>query len=266
MKKNILVLFLITMSIFAFGKKTQQTKITYIKMERTACYGKCPQYMVEFFKNGEVKYTGKNNVEMLGIYKATMSKKDIQQFFKQYEKTNITKLANEYPIMSTDLPGMNLDFIVFNKKKHIKHAEKGPRFLVQVAADIDEKVQQLKWTLIEAKQDNEVHTLASDDVMEYAEHMPDFPGGEVAMKAFFEENLKFPTSANGKKIEGKVVCNFVVDKEGNIRDSRIVRGFNKECDAEALRVINLMPKWTPGTQNGKLVNVSYSIPIFFKNK
>ena len=53
------------------------------------------------------------------------------------------------PIMSTDLPGMNIDFIVFNKKKHIKHAEKGPRFLVQVAADIDEKVQQLKWTLIE---------------------------------------------------------------------------------------------------------------------
>ena len=94
------------------------------------------------------------------------------------------------------------------------------------------------------------------------EQMPQFPGGENAMREFIQKTLKYPEEAKKNKVEGTVIVNFVIDKEGMIRNPRIMRG-KPELNDEALRVINSMPAWIPGKQGGKPVLVSYTIPVKF---
>jgi len=100
-------------------------------------------------------------------------------------------------------------------------------------------------------------------VFAIVEHPPQFPGGEDKMYRFLKKKIKYPKDARWKGIQGKVFITFVVTRDGSVTDVRIVRGVSKEIDAEALRVIKLMPKWTPGTQNGRKVNVQFNLPINF---
>ncbi len=96
------------------------------------------------------------------------------------------------------------------------------------------------------------------------EIMPRYPGGDDEMFKFIGENLKYPESAEKANIQGRVIIRFVVDKEGNVIEPKVLRGVDPACDAESLRVISMMPKWTPGKQNGKEVAVYFTIPIIFK--
>lgn len=96
------------------------------------------------------------------------------------------------------------------------------------------------------------------------EEMPEYPGGLSAMQEFIKENLKYPTDAQDKKIEGRVVVRFVVGTEGDISDVTIVRNLIASCDAEVVRIVQAMPKWKPGKQKGKNVAVYFNIPIQFK--
>ncbi|MDH6310740.1 TonB family protein [Dysgonomonas sp. PFB1-18] len=98
------------------------------------------------------------------------------------------------------------------------------------------------------------------------EQMPKFPGGESAMQKYIGENLKYPEEASKNKIQGRVTIRFVVSETGAITDAVVIRGISPECDAEALRVINAMPNWTPGKQNGKDVSVYFTLPIVFRLK
>lgn len=95
------------------------------------------------------------------------------------------------------------------------------------------------------------------------EDMPEFPGGNMALSKFIADNIRYPESAKANKIEGRVYLSFVIDKDGSVINVKVVRGVNAELDAEAIRVIKLMPKWTPGKQRGKAVAVSYTLPIVF---
>lgn len=99
-----------------------------------------------------------------------------------------------------------------------------------------------------------------------AETMPEFPGGEQAMMKFIIKNIEYPTIAQENGISGKVFIRFVVDKDGSITDVKTVRGISSELDNEAIRVIKMMPKWTPGTQLGKPVRVMFTLPINFTLK
>lgn len=96
------------------------------------------------------------------------------------------------------------------------------------------------------------------------EQMPAYPGGESAMISFISDNLKYPVKAQEGGIQGRVTVRFIIKKDGEISDATIIRGIDPECDAEALRVVNLMPKWVPGKQNGKEADVYYTLPIVFK--
>lgn len=111
----------------------------------------------------------------------------------------------------------------------------------------------------------EAHT-DSLQVFTIVEEMPQYPGGEVEMTRFIKENTKYPQSAKDNNIQGTVYISFVVEKDGSIKAVKIQRGIAgcNECNAEALRVINLMPKWMPGKQSGKTVRVSYVLPVKFK--
>ncbi|MBK9639233.1 MAG: energy transducer TonB [Bacteroidetes bacterium] len=95
---------------------------------------------------------------------------------------------------------------------------------------------------------------------------PEFPGGEEEFYKYLSKNIKYPKKDRRKGITGRVFLTFVVTDVGGIRDARVLRGVSKAIDEEALRVINSMPKWKPGTQNGTAVNVQFNIPINFTLK
>ena len=93
---------------------------------------------------------------------------------------------------------------------------------------------------------------------------PSFPGGSQALVDFLRENTNYPEQALKDSIEGRVVVAFVIDTDGSITKPEVVRGVHPLLDAEALRVVKLMPKWEPGSENGTPVKVRYNLPITFK--
>lgn len=102
-----------------------------------------------------------------------------------------------------------------------------------------------------------------EDVFILAEVMPEYPGGDEALRQFLASEVKYPESAIKKGIQGRVFVSFIVDKNGDVRDARVARGIYKALDDEALRVVKAMPKWSPGSQRGSSVAVSYTVPINF---
>ena len=108
--------------------------------------------------------------------------------------------------------------------------------------------------------------VGDDDVIyQVVESMPEFPGGQQALFKYLSENVKFPSIAKENGIRGRVICQFVVNKDGSIVDVEVVRsGGDTSIDKEAIRVIKSMPKWKPAKQRGKAVRVRYSVPINFK--
>ena len=94
----------------------------------------------------------------------------------------------------------------------------------------------------------------------------EFPGGEEALYQFIADNLQYPAEAREKNIIGKVYVTFVVEKDGSITSARLLRDIGGGCGAEALRVVNLMPRWKPGTQSGQIVRSQYTLPISFNLK
>ena len=97
------------------------------------------------------------------------------------------------------------------------------------------------------------------------EDMPEFPGGQQALFKYLSDNVKYPVIAQENGIQGRVICQFVVNKDGNIVDVEVVRsGGDPSLDKEALRVVKSMPKWIPGKQRGKPVRVKYTVPVNFR--
>ncbi len=103
----------------------------------------------------------------------------------------------------------------------------------------------------------------AEEVYAVVEEMPVFPGGELALRKFIAQSVKYPTEASSKGIQGKVFINFVVAKDGSVKNAKIARGVDPSLDTEALRVVNSLPNWKPGKQKGKEVAVSYTVPINF---
>lgn len=106
----------------------------------------------------------------------------------------------------------------------------------------------------------------SDNIKPFvtAEKMPQYPGGETQMQQFIRDNLKYPVTAQEKGIQGRVTLRFVVNPDGKISNITVVRGIDPHCDAEAVRVIEQMPKWIAGQQKGNPVPVFFNLPIQFR--
>ncbi len=109
---------------------------------------------------------------------------------------------------------------------------------------------------VEDPEENRIHVVV--------ERMPEFPGGEAAMNQFIARNIRYPVIAQENGIQGRVVCQFVVNTDGKIVDVEVVRSIEESLDREAVRVIKSMPPWTPGRQGGKNVRVKYTLPIRFR--
>lgn len=111
-----------------------------------------------------------------------------------------------------------------------------------------------------------VEKVEKDPIPILVETMPEYPGGEKAMYKFISKKLKYPKKARRKEIEGRVYVQFIIDKKGNVTKAKVLKGIGYGCDKEALRVVNKMPKWKPGTQRGKPVPVKFTLPFSFKLK
>lgn len=104
----------------------------------------------------------------------------------------------------------------------------------------------------------------ADNVFDVVEQMPEFPGGTTELMKYLSQNLKYPKEAEAANEQGRVIVTFIVEPDGTPTSARVVQSVSPLLDAEALRVVQTMPKWTPGMQNGKTVRVKYTVPVSFK--
>ena len=109
-------------------------------------------------------------------------------------------------------------------------------------------------------------TKKNDMLFSVVEVMPQYPGGQIAMLKYIMENIKYPEQAMKKGIQGRVAVSFIVEKDGSISDVKPVLSVHPLLNKEAVRVVESMPKWTPGKQNGKPVRVRFVVPVMFKLK
>ncbi len=130
--------------------------------------------------------------------------------------------------------------------------------------DISEGVNDLN--KVEVKEQVIAEPVVDDEPVSIAmvEQKPSFPGGEAAMYAWLSDNIVYPPAASEEGIQGRVVVEFVVGKDGSITNARVVRTRHPALDKEALRVIKAMPNWIPGRNNGQPVKVTYTLPVTFK--
>lgn len=169
--------------------------------------------------------------------------------------------------------------IMMNKKKsnaagHIKYALFVlPAFALLVAGNIscsqdasqteDAKEEVVAPVSPEAKEALADST-AKEEVFMVAEQMPEFPGGMKELLKFLQDNLKYPENAMKNNVQGRVIVQFVVEKDGTLTEFKVARSVDPDLDAEALRVLQTMPKWKPGMQRGKIVRVKFTVPVSFK--
>ncbi|MDR0332734.1 MAG: TonB family protein [Dysgonamonadaceae bacterium] len=106
--------------------------------------------------------------------------------------------------------------------------------------------------------------VAVDEIFVVVEVQPEFPGGNAAMMSWLSSNMRYPVIAQENGIQGRVITNFVVERDGSITDVQVVRGVDPSLDREAIRVVSAMPRWTPGQQRGQAVRVRFTLPVVFR--
>lgn len=169
--------------------------------------------------------------------------------------------------------------IMMNKKKsnaagHIKYALFVlPAFALLVAGNIscsqdasqteDAKEEVVAPVSPEAKE-APADSTAKEEVFMVVEQMPEYPGGMKEMLKFLQENVKYPENAMKNNVQGRVIVQFVIEKDGTPTEFKVARSVDPDLDAEALRVLQTMPKWKPGMQRGEVVRVKFTVPVSFK--
>ena len=140
-----------------------------------------------------------------------------------------------------------------------------------VAAQNNKKVQRKKSRVVNVqKQSNTSSSVQqkdlsdSEQIYDNPEVMATFPGGNTALINWLSQNIRYPASARKDNIGGRVLVQFVVEKNGRVGDVKVVRSIDPALDKEAIRVVKSMPHWTPAQLNGKVVRSQFSLPINFK--
>ena len=128
------------------------------------------------------------------------------------------------------------------------------------ASDDTQAAVEVKYTPVEVEEEE----VEEQQIFQVVEEMPEFPGGMGECMKFLAKNIKYPTIAQENGVQGRVIVQFVVNRDGSIVDPVVMRGVDPHLDKEALRVISLMPKWKPGKQRGKEVRVKYTVPVMFR--
>ena len=140
-----------------------------------------------------------------------------------------------------------------------------PPEVIEIVEDDVEIEDEIEIEDTESDEDEEIEIIEEDDdeFFMVVENMPEFPGGDLGLMKYIQKHVKYPAIAKEYNITGKVYVSFIVDKSGSVTNVKIVRGVDKNLDAEAVRVVKSLPKYKPGKQRGKSVRVMFTIPINF---
>ncbi len=140
-------------------------------------------------------------------------------------------------------------------------ATKSTEEVVQVAIALKDtaKPVEVKYIPVEVTE-----KLQGTPFYEVVEQMPEYPGGIAASVEYIQKNMRYPEAAEKNGTQGRVTVQFIIDKEGNVTNPKVLRSVDKDLDAEAIRLVGAMPKWKPGMQKGKAVAVKYTLPVVFK--
>ena len=179
--------------------------------------------------------------------------------WKSYEKV-------DYNLGQLNLDDMEEEIIPITKQE-VKPPPPPPPppEVIEIVEDEVEIEEELEIEDTEADEDVmiEIEEEDDDEFFMVVENMPEFPGGDLGLMKYIQNNVKYPPIAKEYNITGKVYVSFIVDKTGSVTNVKIVRGVDKNLDAEALRVVKSLPKYKPGKQRGKAVRVMFTIPINF---
>ena len=200
-----------------------------------------------------------------GISHSTLKNRINMMLHTQSPRRSLLKLLALLPIVAVAL-AVNAETVteyVYDKPQNQVPVKKGNN-----AGTIKLGKQGIK--VEKAEPSVQVHTELKEsvdsthqDVFNVVEDMPQFPGGATKLFEYLAQNVNYPTEAEKANIQGRVIATFVVEKDGSISNAEVVKSVAPSLDAEALRVINAMPNWIPGKQNGKEVRVKYTVPISF---
>ena len=202
-----------------------------------------------------------------GISHSTLKNRINMMLHKKSNRTSLLKLFALVPIVGITLAlnARTVNDYVYDgpqKQNPVKKGKKNTTIKVgtqdiKVTEDQrDDKTPTFTMNVVEDEQN------ATDDkVYDVVENMPQFNGGMGALMQYLSHNIRYPEESD---VQGRVIVSFVIGKDGSISNAQVVKSLHPSFDAEALRIINNMPKWIPGTQNGKPVNVKYAVPISFR--
>ncbi len=209
----------------------------------------------------------RNNLEYLADHSVINGGTDKKTY--QYHllavayRMNVATITNNFNVLPLKRRIMMMNKQASNPRARFKYLLFVPLAIALLAmnnttirANVQKKV--VKTTQTTKKAD------ASNKVYEVVEQMPTFPGGDAALMKYLAENIKYPVSAQKAKEQGRVVVQFIVEKDGAVTGVKTVRSVTPVLDAEAVRVIKAMPKWTPGRQGGQPVRVNYNVPVSFR--
>lgn len=116
------------------------------------------------------------------------------------------------------------------------------------------------------QQQQQPDELESEESIQFTEYQPEFPGGQAALLDFLRRNVHYPAAAQESGIQGRVIVQFVVNRDGMVTNPVVLRSVNSLLDREAIRVVSSMPRWRPGMQGGRTVRATYAVPVTFKLK
>ena len=128
------------------------------------------------------------------------------------------------------------------------------------ASDDTQQAVEVKYTPVEVEEEE----VEEQQIFQVVEEQPEFPGGMSECMKWLGKNIKYPTISQENGVQGRVIVQFVVNRDGSIVDAVVARGVDPYLDKEALRVVSMMPKWKPGKQRGKEVRVRFTLPVMFR--
>jgi TonB family protein len=230
------------------------------------------EFLIVFFWFNPIVYKYRTSAKELheyladeGAIKSGVSEEVYQQLlFEQATGVSMLTLANSfnYSLLKRRL-------IMLTKIKSSKWAKIRVLFVLPVilALLVVFACNQVEKEELSVTEDTSKQAEMTEDGAYFTvEEMPEFEGGDLALKKFIVENVKYPEQAKADGIQGRVFIQFVVNQIGEIEQVKVVRGVDPALDAEAIRVISSLPKWKPGKQSGKPVRVSFTVPINFELK
>ena len=212
-----------------------------------------PDILAKYYEGDEAlnEYLKLKSAEIEGLKNITEKKKIIV-------KLSVDKTGKEIKVI--EISGASADETEF-----VNRIFKDLRDFIPATVEDTPVDSELKLILVFSNEGIKLNSEKTSDVYFSADQMPEFPGGISEMRKFIASQIRYPVIAQQKQITGKVLITFVIDERGKVTNINVLKGVHPSLDNEAKRVINMMPKWEPGRNEGKAVKVSYTIPITFNS-